>query len=297
MKHPACIHRYNSPEFININRHKTGEIIEIDIKSGDNIKAHITLGKSGDALKSPFSAPFGGPDFDEHLSFTTIESLITELKSIAKDSGLPVEITLPPLFYNNQLSKLAGALLLRDDTEVYADINYHIDLTNFESYEATIPRSARKNLRQSSAHNLTTLLIDSDDDARATVYDLMQRNRAEKGRELKMSFSQLTDTSRIIPVDFFLMKSDDTPVAGAICYHVAEGIVQVIYWGHLSEYSAMRPMNRLAYDIFLHYHREGIRIVDIGPASIDGVPDPGLCDFKENIGSVPSLKYHFTIQP
>ena len=54
-------------------------------------------------------------------------------------------------------------------------------------------------------------------------------------------------------------------------------------------------MNCLTYNVFRHYSDAGLRILDIGPSTEDGVPNYGLCEFKENIGCGISLKYRFEI--
>ena len=47
----------------------------------------------------------------------------------------------------------------------------------------------------------------------------------------------------------------------------------------------------LAYRLFEYYSKLDIDIIDIGPSSIDGVPDYGLLEFKESIGCSVCSKY------
>jgi len=54
-------------------------------------------------------------------------------------------------------------------------------------------------------------------------------------------------------------------------------------------------MNYFSYKVFEHYYRKGLGILDIGPATENGIPNYGLCEFKENIGCTASLKYCVTI--
>ena len=49
------------------------------------------------------------------------------------------------------------------------------------------------------------------------------------------------------PADFFLLSLEDEPVAAALVFYVADGIVQVIYWGDLPAHAANKCMNYLAY--------------------------------------------------
>lgn len=134
-----------------------------------------------------------------------------------------------------------------------------------------------------------------DTEGRRRAYDVIRRNREEHGYPLRMSLSDVEATIGIIPADFFLLRHEGEDVAAAQVFHVAEGIAQVIYWGDLRAYSSLRPMNYLAFRIFEHYSREGLRILDIGPSTEDGEPNYGLCDFKTGIGCDVIPKFVFEI--
>lgn len=65
----------------------------------------------------------------------------------------------------------------------------------------------------------------------------------------------------------------------------------MIYWGDIDGYSEERPMNLLAENVYEFYQQKGIHVLDIGPSTENGVPNYGLCDFKESIGCQCSSKY------
>ena len=54
-------------------------------------------------------------------------------------------------------------------------------------------------------------------------------------------------------------------------------------------------MNYLAYSLFDYYADNGLRILDIGPSTEDGIPNYGLCEFKESIGCSVTMKYSFEL--
>ena len=51
-------------------------------------------------------------------------------------------------------------------------------------------------------------------------------------------------------------------------------------------------MNVLAHALVERALGEGVRSLDIGPSSIDGVPDQGLIQFKRSIGAREDLRLH-----
>ena len=101
-----------------------------------------------------------------------------------------------------------------------------------------------------------------------------------------------TDTSRrcIIPADFFLITYKNIDIAAAQIFLSSTDICQLIYWGDLRDFAHLRPMNFLAYNIFKYYSMQNIGILDLGPSTESGVPNYGLCSFKESIGCRSSLK-------
>jgi len=98
---------------------------------------------------------------------------------------------------------------------------------------------------------------------------------------------------QVVPVDFFLVKKETDDIAAAVVFHVADGIVQVVYWGDLPAYAECKTMNFLSYHLFEYYQKKGIRIIDIGPSTENSIPNHGLCEFKESIGCSIGIKTEF----
>jgi len=99
---------------------------------------------------------------------------------------------------------------------------------------------------------------------------------------------------KIVKHDVFIVKKDEKTIASAIIYRLNDRIAQVIYWGDVPGYSKCRPMNWLSYQVVTYYKQLGFSWLDIGPATENGVPNYGLCDFKQSIGCETSLKFTLT---
>ena len=285
---PVVPHVFNSVEFSELNRDKATALHYL-IFSDTKVRFGIILGEKADGLHSPFSAPFGGFSTLRQQRLTYMDEAVDLLKTYA--GRRTVHITLPPLVYgSSQLSKWVN-VLQRHGTMQCCDLNYHFELSMFPQYANIIERNARNKLHQAMQEELT--LIPDCDIERA--YSVIKANRDEHGYPLRMSLQAVKDTAGILKADFFTMTHDGCDIAAAQVFHVAEGMAQVIYWGDLKQYSKLRTMNRLAHDIFAHYHNRGLKILDIGPSTENGTPNHGLCEFKESIGCSVSPKFQFTL--
>ena len=290
------IHVFQNVSFNELNRDKCDELLFFLFKEG-KYKLGIILGVKDSSLYSPFSAPFGGFSFlSSNVKLSYIENAIKELKNWAKVNGFSsVNITLPPDIYEPGLVSKQVNCLWREGFEMSEiDLNYALHLNSFDNnYLQNIQYNARKNLKVALKSDLEFVKC-SDPEEKEQAYDVIKKNREQRGFPLRMTWKQVKETTNIIDADFFLLKHEDNiPVASAVVFHVAPEIVQVIYWGDIHEYSHLRTMNMLSFKVFEYYKNKNIKIVDIGPSTENSVPNYGLAEFKESIGCTVSTKFKF----
>jgi hypothetical protein len=291
---PNAFHVFNSVAFCILNESKCEKVYYLVFKDS-KIRLGIIFGLRNDILVSPFSAPFGGfLAANSDVKLNQIDSSLEALHEWAirkKVDG--IRIISPPFFYNkNFLSKAHNCLYRAGFESSNIELNYHFPTHKFiENYQSNIWYNARKNLKRSFQANLTFEKLDTENGKQA--YDVIAMNRQERGFPLRMSWEQVSETIAFIPADFFIVKKEETPIAAAVVFHVANQIVQVIYWGDLPQYAEYKTMNFLSYQVFQYYKQLGIAIIDIGPSTEDSVPNHGLCEFKESIGCDISIKTEF----
>lgn len=235
---------------------------------------------------APYSAPFSAIHYNKPQQLETIYDFISELTDTL---AAPLHITLPSDYYDpGMLPKFTGILgnFARKKT---FDFDFYYPTSGYCSYIAGLDHSARKNLNRAMAAGFR--MEPTTDVHRA--YEVIRINREAHSYRLAMTEEQVRNTIDVVKADMFVMTLDGTDVAAAIVFHVAEGIVQVVYWGDVPGYGDKRPMNLLPYLVFGHYASTGIRIVDVGPSSTDGIPNTGLCRFKESVGCRISLRPTF----
>ena len=285
---------YQSVMFNELNASKVNQLHFLLFKREGKTIAGLIVGEKGNVWQSPFSAPFAGFSFSKLPSLATLDSLVSSLLDYIQKNAITLQITMPPLFYKQDLYLKLAYILQRYSTSCYTDINYALDLKT-DDYDSLLNKESRKNLNR--AKDIPSELKHAETlEEKKTVYNVIIENRKAKGYPLKMSLNDLENTMALVPGDYYLLLMDQEPVASAIVFEVAPTMAQVIYWGDLSAYSLKRPMNLLAYELFHLYKKRGFAFLDIGPSSEEGVPNTGLCHFKESIGCFADLKYHFTLQ-
>ncbi len=254
----------------------------------------IILGVRDNVLSAPFSAPFAWPTWLVTPKLEQACEVARELVRCASQCESGLNLFLPPAIYGNcdVRAKWITALRAAGLTEAYADINYHFDtsrLAGVDSYESLLGHYARVHLRRARKRGLVCSLCDD----RQRAFDIIRRNRSERGYPLRMTFEQVIDTTdKCVEADWFIVDGEDVgDCAAALVYRLSDEIVQVIYWGDIPRLKgAEYCMLVLAEGVFTHYAACGVKYVDVGPASEIGVPSPGLCNFKELIGCSATLK-------
>lgn len=247
----------------------------------DRPRFGIILGELNGELRSPFSAPWGEIACSRDTSLNRIAEFFSCLK---KHSPLPKHLTFPPEYIApSLLSKLTG-VALNIAAKATFNFTYHYPLELFAEFESNLSRTAGQKFRHAKRLNFKFEQCPLE-----RAYSVIAANREAHGYPLAMSLEQMNETAAIIDIDSFVLSLDGTDTASAIVYRLNPQIAHMVYWGDIPEFSSHRPMNILPYHLFSHYHREGYSIVNIGPSSTNGIPNLGLCEFKESLGCCCSL--------
>jgi len=255
----------------------------------------ISVGEKGDEWNSPYSAPFGGFTYSEDdMPVEQIDEALSSLVAFTREKAKRLRIALPPSLYAKSLvSKTVSSMFRNGFTLCYTDLDFAFDLR--EPYESLLKkRMARRNLKTALASGFDFCREDSAE-GRAVAYEVIRKNRESKHYDLKMSLDALERTSAVVDMDFFTLYQAGNPLAASIVYRVSPKIAQVIYWGDVPNDGKSRPMNMVAYKTFEFYREAGFEFLDVGPSSVEGVPNEGLCSFKETIGCFVDLKYVFEL--
>lgn len=283
---PTPFSIFNSVDFSELNKEKVLHVhylLFVDSK----LRLGIILGETDNLLKAPFSASYGGFSFNSAVALRYYDEACKKLKEYGAQLGKQVFITLaPPLYDSLDNAKTFGALMRAGAEIVYANYNHHFEVSRFANYESILDSRIKNKLRQSLSYNLIFKKLNSkipEDVER--VYSVIRINHSERGNPLRMSLQNVLDTIKIIPADIFVVSNQEcVDIASALVFHTSKYICQIIYWGDVPSYSYLKSMNFLSYKVFEYYYGTEIKSLDISISTEDGVPNYGLCEFKENIG-------------
>lgn len=279
---------FNSPAFCALNSGKTAGVAHLVFRDASG-KARLGLVAGSDPegnLRAPFSAPFAAFDSAGRQRIDFYVEAAAALDESMRHRGCTARIVLPPPFYGSEpdpdaAAKQLPALLQAPGARLlHTDFNYHFALADFGRLQGVMTPAARRNLNTARRRGFTFACGVPIADA----HEVIAENHAGLGYPVHMTAADVEATSRIIGIETFVVESGDTIAAAAIIYITAPKVAQLIYWGDRPAFRHMRPMNLLAVKIFEHYAGRGFEIFDLGPASSDGIPALGLCDFKSSLG-------------
>lgn len=288
---------FNAPEFNRLNSYKVDTVKYLLFQKGEKYKFAFCVGIRDNAILSPFSAPCASivPLHNKYGIESLEEAVMAFDKWQKKNHYKNVRIILPPDFYDYKSITIIQNTLLRNGYLIQChDINYAFDLREVykKEYINNLASNGRKNLNIALKSNLNlyqcTTLAEKKE-----AYEIIENNRNRRGFPLRMTWTQVAETIKLVKHDVFIVKRDNVSIAAAFIYYINNEVCSVIYWGDIDGYSHVKPINYLSYQLIQFYGEKGIKYLDIGISTEDGVPNYGLCDFKDSIGCFPSSKYVF----
>lgn len=280
---------YNKVEFSELNRAKCDDLHYVAVADGNGrVRFGITLGLRDGELRAPFSAPFGCIEETRPQQLLYYIDAIHALRDYAQACGCHIRLTLPPDIYStkSQISKQYLAAMSAGAQMLFTDYTYAMPLSQGLDVIGKLVPMSRRNYNASVRAGVECHRYDiTDDDALAEAYRVVTVNHVSRGYPVHMSIDDLRDTlNHIVQGSVYIATCDGKSVASSINYHYPGRIVQLIYWGNIPEAAELRPMNNLAVSMITDFARDDVRWFDLGPSSIDGIPDRGLCRFKESLG-------------
>lgn len=284
---------FNSVDFSELNKEKCHDIHYLLFRDS-KLRLGIILGELNDSFRLPFSATYGGFSFNSNVAFQYYVEACKLLKDYVSQYNKPLVIKMASSIYNTTDNSKTFIGFVQAGAKVSAvDYDQYFELSRFSNYESILDSKIRNKLHNALSGSHVFEKMDSknpEDIARA--YEVIRINHQERGNPLWMSLQNVIDTMQIIPSDAFVASDGEgNDIAAAIIFHTTSDVYQIVYWGDIPSYSHLKSMNFLSYKVFEYYYHHGVKALDIGISTENGVPNFGLCEFKENIGCYATPKY------
>ena len=242
-------------------------------------------GKDGH-WQTPITGAFGGVASKKNVPVVALEFLVERIPSMMSSQCSVQSLTfkLPPASFPDNSPLIANILHRNNWSLTGFDLNYHLTIRPAEEYLAGLGETKRKFIRR--LHASGAEFQEAGQVMLETVYRVIERNRSEQGYPMTMSLDAMSALVQRFKYDIrlFAVTLKSRVVASAICIQINPKYLYVFYWGELPEFRKESPVLLLAKGIAEFCFANGFEVMDIGTSSVNSVPNPGLCAFKESLG-------------
>lgn len=281
-----------TPAFNELNQDRVAAIRYLVFMQGERAVGGIILGERNGELCSPFSAPYGGLTVVGDVSFTTIAGMAACLRDYCATQGKDCVMTFPaPVLHDNLTDTnqmFANALVNEGFSLAYNDLNFHLIPS-----ENKVSQSKRQRYVKGVKEGFKLIVSSYDEQLLGEIFEILAENHRKLNYPMPMTFERYRSTASVVDFILFKVVEHDDPLAGGIAYVTRPDVMQIISWGdRVESRPKVPPMPFMACSLFewVSTNMPEIKIIDLGPASSHGEPSAGLCDFKLELGAVPTLK-------
>ena len=274
-------HFFVSRGFLNTVVTKTEEIKYL-VHEKSPYRIGLVLGVDNHSLTSPFSAPFGGFHYAHNKLYSTdIDTFIQDLQLyMLKHNYNSFSLTLPPAPHEQSNDIKVLNSLLRHGAELAPPgLHCFVDLREFQGVfqYGTSRAHSRQGEREGVVIYACTTLEEKEQS-----FSIIAQNRKAHGYPLYMNFDEVLEIEKHCMVDWWIVQHPLRGAIGAaIIYRISETIAYLTFWGDINEGRAVKAMDVLSLKLLQYYKEQGVIFFDMGIATEDGVPNPGLLRFKE----------------
>jgi Acetyltransferase (GNAT) domain len=269
---------FNTPGF---QATKKGESKYFVLQKNSRYIARLCFRLVADRAFSGYQATFGSVDFDDNVDTDAAKYLIEQAVLILQRDGFK-EIVIKhwPEAYGSGFHDIFLGLGF---SLANREINQHLAVGN-EEFAEIIKRNERKKLNQALSRGFTFRNLTVDD--LPLIYQHVVETRKRKNYPVSMSYENLYQTILQLPDRYFLYGLYDREklIAASVSVQVATDIIYNFYHADDFNYRSLSPLVLLIQHIYQYCQQQGVRILDLGISSADGVLNQGLYIFKENLG-------------
>jgi hypothetical protein len=255
----------------------------------------IGFNRRGDDFFVPGRLTFGGfypVDGDIVSKEEALELLLAFRTEFLQSTSLVWK--LPPRYFIPEVFEQQCNVAETFSTQKVDDVNQHIEVIFWN--EHCMSRGNQKKKRQLVRMNVEYRTMTLGEVG--MCYEVLRENRTSRGAFVSMSQEEIEHCLINWPSEYRLVCVclGDEILATALTVDIASDVRYVLYWADNLKYRSNSPVVYLSNSLIEEARSHGIRILDLGTSSLDGILDDGLFRFKKNLGAKESIKSTYKIQ-
>ena len=175
------------------------------------------------------------------------------------------------------------------------DINHHLDTQN-NSFSDLINKMEKRQLRRCMDKELKFNQGNFSDAER--VYERISAFRKAKSIPLTYSWQDFKNCLEKMPDHysvFYVTDNIQEIIAATLLVRITDKILYYFFPADNPDRKSISPMLFLMNGIYSYAYEHHYQYIDLGVSSANGKPQPGLIQFKENIGGKPSTRLTFEL--
>lgn len=257
--------------------------------------AGININLIGQIAQSQYRSPFGSVWKLGELTNEPLDFLIKHILSWCKKEKLAgLIIKGYPFCYDPQKSALlTNSLTINGFQQDALDVNQHIEVDNI-NFEQRITKGELGKLKKCKREGFKFRTCNIDNLKEA--YWLICKAHGKKGYPVTMDYPELKMMYEQFPDNYllFAVYDENKMIATAVSIKVNDKILYNFYHGHDTNFNHFSPILLVLEGIYSYCLKHSIEIIDLGISSNHSKVNPGLYQFKKNIGALESPKITFT---
>ena len=292
-------HLFNEPDFFRLHAGSGNDIYAQLVRAADS-RVCATLGfhESDDRVFASLRrGTFGGLGLNQAVEIQLLDRFLDVVTDRLRDAGArAMEIKCAPFSHDVASVSIASSLLLRRGAIVAGhDLNYDMRIDG-RPFVDRVGYGNAKRIRKCRREGFVAETLDRP--RYGAAYELIRDNRTRRGYPTSMTSEQLDAMAATFPdrLHYFAVYPDvkrSRMVAAAVCMAITDQVLYVFYWGDAADMGVYSPIALLAASIYEFAQHRGFALLDVGTATVGGVPNHGLVTFKRNLGFSESLKLSF----
>ena len=290
---------FNDERYHLLNLRSGQRLFRYDHRADGRLVGALSGVVDGGVLDCGHSAPFGGVDFVRRLEpVTTVIGLLRAAAARAQSEGIDViRLRARPGYFGPNETATEFALVNLGAPIESCELSLGIDTKQFsslEDYMAAITDAARNAVRRGARSALTFEPAQTATEW-AACFDVIADTKRRRGAAMKYSLDYLTRLRSVFGprIAMHRLVKNHEVAAAALVYRIAPKWDFVAAWGDRLDYRRDRVMNLMTYYLVGVATTQRVAVLDLGEASVDGVPDVGLERFKRSLGAAIGLRLNF----